>query len=273
MEPSSRSWSPRSIHHPLCRHHHPLCQRHHHHPHLLCSHHHQHHHHHHHHYHPHLLCSHQHPHQSSCPLHHLLDCPILCKQFAKYKTPIHNHHPIFPFPSELGKTFDNIIWAIVLQEPDCDALEEEEEEEDDPIFVLTDEWREFFARSEAKRKLGNLFLRHFLPGFALQAAQHPKPILSYPLVKDLNLDSITSKETSAPDAQVLQEPECDALEEEEEEEDDPIFVLTDEWREFFARSEAKRKLEAARQEKRETLDGIALIDIEQHDAREWAWEM
>ncbi|KAJ6687091.1 hypothetical protein OIU79_016761 [Salix purpurea] len=83
------------------------------------------------------------------------------------------------------------------------------------------------------------------------AAQHPKPILSYPLVKDLNLDSITSKETSAPDAQVLQEPECDALEEEEEEEDDPIFVLTDEWREFFAKSEAKRKLEKQQGKKKE----------------------
>ncbi|KAJ6729040.1 hypothetical protein OIU85_020008 [Salix viminalis] len=59
------------------------------------------------------------------------------------------------------------------------------------------------------------------------------------------------KETSAPDAQVLQEPECDALEEEEEEEDDPIFVLTDEWREFFARSEAKRKLEKQQGKKKE----------------------
>lgn len=28
---------------------------------------------------------------------------------------------------------------------------------------------------------------------------------------------------------------------EEEEDDDPVFVLTDEWREFFAKSEAKRK--------------------------------
>lgn len=48
----------------------------------------------------------------------------------------------------------NIISTIrVLQEPGHNALEEEEEEED-PIFVLTDEWREFFAKSEAKRKLG-----------------------------------------------------------------------------------------------------------------------
>ncbi|KAL5172393.1 hypothetical protein HKD37_16G045160 [Glycine soja] len=28
-----------------------------------------------------------------------------------------------------------------------------EEEEDEPVFVLTDEWREFFAQSEARRKL------------------------------------------------------------------------------------------------------------------------
>lgn len=50
----------------------------------------------------------------------------------------------------------NIISTIrVLQEPGHNALEEEEEEEEeDPIFVLTDEWREFFAKSEAKRKLG-----------------------------------------------------------------------------------------------------------------------
>ncbi|KAJ6941673.1 E3 SUMO-protein ligase CBX4-like [Populus alba x Populus x berolinensis] len=95
---------------------------------------------------------------------------------------------------------------------------------------------------------------HVSPRFALQAAQHPRPILSYPLVKDLNLDSTASKETSAPVAQVLQEPECDVLEEEEEEEDDdddPIFVLTDEWREFFAKSEARRKLEKQQGKKKE----------------------
>jgi hypothetical protein len=46
----------------------------------------------------------------------------------------------------------------VLQEPECDVLEEEEEDDDDdPIFVLTDEWKEFFARSEARRKLGSVF--------------------------------------------------------------------------------------------------------------------
>lgn len=30
----------------------------------------------------------------------------------------------------------------------------EDEDEDEPVFVLTDEWRDFFAKSEAKRKLG-----------------------------------------------------------------------------------------------------------------------
>jgi hypothetical protein len=32
--------------------------------------------------------------------------------------------------------------------------QEEEEEEEEPVFVLTDEWAEFFAKADAKRKLG-----------------------------------------------------------------------------------------------------------------------
>lgn len=36
-----------------------------------------------------------------------------------------------------------------------DAYEElGEEAEEDPVFVLTDEWRELFAKSEAKRREG-----------------------------------------------------------------------------------------------------------------------
>jgi len=31
----------------------------------------------------------------------------------------------------------------------------DEEEDDEPVFVLTDEWREFFAKSEARRQLGS----------------------------------------------------------------------------------------------------------------------
>lgn len=51
----------------------------------------------------------------------------------------------------------------MLQEQEHWGLEEAEEDDDDePIFVLTDEWREFFAKSEAKRKLGPLLLLLFL---------------------------------------------------------------------------------------------------------------
>lgn len=46
----------------------------------------------------------------------------------------------------------------MLQDQNHGALALEEEDDDDPIFVLTDEWKEFFAKSEAKRKLGTLFL-------------------------------------------------------------------------------------------------------------------
>lgn len=35
----------------------------------------------------------------------------------------------------------------------AEAAEDDEEEE--PVFVLTDEWAEFFAKSDAKRRLGN----------------------------------------------------------------------------------------------------------------------
>jgi hypothetical protein len=31
---------------------------------------------------------------------------------------------------------------------------EEVEEDEEPVFVLTDEWAEFFAKADAKRKLG-----------------------------------------------------------------------------------------------------------------------
>ncbi|KAJ0110560.1 hypothetical protein Patl1_01542 [Pistacia atlantica] len=46
----------------------------------------------------------------------------------------------------------NRTWT--LQDQDNKGLvEEEEEAAEEPVFVLTDEWREFFAASEAKRKL------------------------------------------------------------------------------------------------------------------------
>lgn len=39
-----------------------------------------------------------------------------------------------------------------IVEDEIEKLEDEYEEEGDPIFVLTDEWKEFFAKSEAKRR-------------------------------------------------------------------------------------------------------------------------
>lgn len=39
----------------------------------------------------------------------------------------------------------------MMQDEDQDL----EDEEDEPMFVLTDEWRDFFAKSEAKRRLGD----------------------------------------------------------------------------------------------------------------------
>lgn len=57
--------------------------------------------------------------------------------------------------------FSEFSWSCVMSrtwtlqdEENTGLAEEEEEEAEEPIFVLTDEWREFFAASEAKRKLG-----------------------------------------------------------------------------------------------------------------------
>lgn len=49
----------------------------------------------------------------------------------------------------------SLLFCLVytrMIEDDIELLEDEEDE--DPVFVLTDEWREFFAKSEAKRRLG-----------------------------------------------------------------------------------------------------------------------
>ncbi|WCJ37962.1 hypothetical protein M5689_019050 [Euphorbia peplus] len=43
--------------------------------------------------------------------------------------------------------------SLVEEEPKQNEFDNEDEQEDDPIFVLTDEWRDYFAKSEAKRKL------------------------------------------------------------------------------------------------------------------------
>lgn len=43
-------------------------------------------------------------------------------------------------------------------EENLELEEEEEEEEGDVVFVMTDEWKEFFAKSEAKRRFSNFSL-------------------------------------------------------------------------------------------------------------------
>ncbi|KDP45293.1 hypothetical protein JCGZ_15158 [Jatropha curcas] len=122
----------------------------------LPHHHHHHHHRHHHlcHGHPHQLCSlHNHYHHHYCNCHFLI-CPGLAP------VPLQVADPYAPYPSENefnlqsnANTENYNSITQVLQEPEINDLEDEQEENDDPVFVLTDEWREFFAKSEAKRKL------------------------------------------------------------------------------------------------------------------------
>ncbi|XP_024628072.1 forkhead box protein B2 isoform X3 [Medicago truncatula] len=92
---------------------------------------------------------HHHHHCQHCPLrHHCHHCPL------------HNNNPnpphllpqthsqnIFPLNQPI-----NASAAQISQEQEHIELDGDEED-DEPIFVLTDEWREFFAKSEAKRKL------------------------------------------------------------------------------------------------------------------------
>lgn len=53
--------------------------------------------------------------------------------------------------------FHAFRWLIDRMIQDQEGNEEAfEEDDEDPVFVLTDEWREFFAKSEAKRRLGKL---------------------------------------------------------------------------------------------------------------------
>ncbi|XP_059660086.1 uncharacterized protein LOC132306637 [Cornus florida] len=112
---------------------------------------------HHHHHNPLFLCRrrhHHHHHHISphCPLHgHLLQpnrSPLTCPKFT---------FPPNPEPAESVPS-PNSTNQLNLQLPDVLIVQEENEEldvedEEEPIFVLTDEWREFFAKSEAKRRL------------------------------------------------------------------------------------------------------------------------
>lgn len=58
------------------------------------------------------------------------------------------------FSGYLLKLIVNCFWSVYRISQELEHLDLDEEE-DEPVFVLTDEWREFFAKSEAKRQQGS----------------------------------------------------------------------------------------------------------------------
>ncbi|MCD7452285.1 hypothetical protein HAX54_016117 [Datura stramonium] len=63
--------------------------------------------------------------------------------------------------------------------------------------------------------------------------QNPEHIIP----EDLNMQQFSEPNFSFTDSRMTQNEDQDL----EDEEEEPIFVLTDEWRDFFAKSEAKRR--------------------------------
>ncbi|KAJ7961605.1 SKI/DACH domain-containing protein 1-like [Quillaja saponaria] len=84
----------------------------------------------------------------------------------------------------------------------------------------------------------------FTPKYALIVRllfiRNPEPFNSFSIQSNLNLGSSEYKEAGTFSPCDLQEQEHEDFLEEED--DEPVFVLTDEWREFFAKSEARRRL-------------------------------
>ncbi|KAL2933451.1 Protein translocase subunit SecA [Bienertia sinuspersici] len=124
-----------------------------------CSHWHQHHHH-------HLVFHHPHHHHHH---HHHVIVPKCAFHNNFPQNPTSNSnlctHLITPFPqipkppSSLTSHINPNIGSSDFQPPqdtqnfqDDGIVEYEEDDDEDPIFVMTDEWREFFAKSEAKRR-------------------------------------------------------------------------------------------------------------------------
>ncbi|KAK1271709.1 hypothetical protein QJS04_geneDACA004488 [Acorus gramineus] len=132
-------------------------------------------HHHHHHPHPIFICPlflHHHHHH----LHHnQLGCPNLCPHHA-FHCLTHNHHlhhplltppppslsdqhPISQNPtsayvnSGVSNQTETDVFGGELKESGEQQQQQEPVEEEEDLFVMTDEWMEFFAKSEARRKL------------------------------------------------------------------------------------------------------------------------
>ncbi|WVZ17432.1 hypothetical protein V8G54_010414 [Vigna mungo] len=75
---------------------------------------------------------------------------ILRKFFYSWLSPY--TRPLF----DGGRVIDLILLIVSRIPQELEHIDHDGEEEyDDPVFVLTDEWREFFAKSEARRKLGS----------------------------------------------------------------------------------------------------------------------
>ncbi|MED6114899.1 hypothetical protein PIB30_085005 [Stylosanthes scabra] len=102
---------------------------------------------------PHLHCPH-------CPLRrHCHHCPLHTHHFPpppQYLPPLpHNPHLFAPslLPTSHAIQYHQEPKASVAHSQELEHVElDDEEEDDEPVFVLTDEWREFFAKSEARRK-------------------------------------------------------------------------------------------------------------------------
>ncbi|MED6133673.1 hypothetical protein PIB30_030312 [Stylosanthes scabra] len=101
------------------------------------------------------------PHCPHCPLRrHCHHCPLHTHHFPpppQYLPPL-PHIPHLFAPSHLP-TSQSIQYheepkaSVPQSSQELEHVElDDEEEDDEPVFVLTDEWREFFAKSEARRK-------------------------------------------------------------------------------------------------------------------------
>ncbi|XP_027337671.1 uncharacterized protein LOC113851404 [Abrus precatorius] len=100
------------------------------------------------------------PHNGSHHMHHCPHCPL--RRHCLH-CPLHNPHfhlstlsPLHTHPNSSTIPHYNQIPLTSLPQISQELKPTEldgEEADDEPVFVLTDEWREFFAKSEARRKL------------------------------------------------------------------------------------------------------------------------
>ncbi|CAO2181940.1 unnamed protein product [Urochloa humidicola] len=103
-----------------------------------------------HHHHVHIHLCHHHP-----GAHSLAPAPPACLHHQQHPAPVFfpNADPTAtpwqpePPPAAVGEDVGEL-------DPEPGLLHAEAaEDEEEPVFVLTDEWAEFFAKSEAKRRL------------------------------------------------------------------------------------------------------------------------